>query len=268
MRDNPIRAKALRGEHSYGSFFFEFVSPGLMQILANAGCEWVLIDMEHSGFDISVIKEQAAYARGLGIEPFVRVPTAQYHFISRVLDCGATGVMIPMVESESQLEIIAEAVRYPPSGRRGAIFGGAHDDYAAGSVLDKMRTANARNLIIAQIETERGLALVDRIVGHPVIDCGWIGHFDLSNFIGVPGRFDSKKFLDARTQVAAACRKHGKAAGALAVDQAWAEDWRAAGFNMIAYGADVNIIHRFLSEGIAALRKSEPKPRKVGRSRR
>jgi 2-dehydro-3-deoxyglucarate aldolase/4-hydroxy-2-oxoheptanedioate aldolase len=85
--------------------------------------------------------------------------------------------------------VIAQATRYPPQGRRGAAFGFAHDDYQSDSVLETMKAANARTLAIAQIETERGLAEVDEIAAVEGIDVLWVGHFDLTNFLGIPGEF-------------------------------------------------------------------------------
>ena len=128
-----------------------------------------------------------AASRGTGVVPMVRVPRGEYHFIARALDVGAQGIMVPMVESVAQARDIAQSAHYPAQGRRGAAFGFAHDDYAPGDPTDKMREADARNLVIAQIETERGLEVVEEIAAVEGIDCLWLGHFDLTNFLGIPG---------------------------------------------------------------------------------
>lgn len=189
MRSNPVKEKVMRGGAAIGTFAIEFATPGFMQICKASGAEFAFIDMEHSGLGMEDIKQQMAYARGVGIVPMVRVPTAQYHFIARVLDAGAMGVMVPMVETEEQARLIVQSVRYPPKGRRGAIFGGSHDDYTGGDIVAKMDAVHERTFVVCQIETERGLENVDTIVGLDGVDCGWIGHFDLSNFIGVPAQF-------------------------------------------------------------------------------
>ena len=88
MRRNPVKRKLARGEVSIGTFAVEFATPGLMQIAAVAGAEFLILDMEHSALDIETVKQQMAYARGLDIVPIVRVPAAQYHFIARCLDAG------------------------------------------------------------------------------------------------------------------------------------------------------------------------------------
>jgi 2-keto-3-deoxy-L-rhamnonate aldolase RhmA len=99
MRPNPLKTKLQRGEQSYGLFAFEFFTPGLAQAAQEAGAEYILFDMEHSGAGIDTIKQQMAYCRGLDVVPLVRVPTYQYQFVARALDVGALGIMVPMVET-------------------------------------------------------------------------------------------------------------------------------------------------------------------------
>ncbi len=129
MRDNPIKHRLAEGGSAFGTMVFEFFTPGMAQIAAATGAEFVLYDMEHSGAGIDTIKAQMAACRGLDIVPMVRVPTTQYHFIARCLDAGAMGIMVPMVESVAQAKDIVSFTRYPPHGVRGAGFGMAHDDY-------------------------------------------------------------------------------------------------------------------------------------------
>ncbi len=108
MRPNRVRATLQAGGTAYGTMAFEFFSPGLMTILAGAGADFVLLDTEHSGIGIEIIKTQIAASRGLGIVPMVRVPGCHYHLIAPVLDAGATGIMVPMVETAAQAQRIAE----------------------------------------------------------------------------------------------------------------------------------------------------------------
>jgi 2-dehydro-3-deoxyglucarate aldolase/4-hydroxy-2-oxoheptanedioate aldolase len=111
--------------------------------------------------------------------------------------------MVPMVETREQAEFIVSCSRYPPEGRRGAAFGFAHDDYAPGDVTEKIAAAHARTMIMALIETERGAANVDQIAAVAGIDVLWLGHFDLTNFLGVPGQFTHPRYLDAVAAIVA-----------------------------------------------------------------
>lgn len=237
-----LRRRAMAGERLAGGMIFEFFSPGVAQIMAEAGCEYVIYDMEHSGQGLESLKAQVAACRGIGVTPMARPPSSDYHFLARALDIGMKGLMIPMVESAEQARAIAEATRYPPVGRRGAAFGFAHDGYAPGAPADKIAAANEEVLIIAQVETERGLAAVDGIAAVEGIDVLWIGQFDLTNFLGVPGDFESREYREAVDAVAAAAKRHGKGLGIMAMDPEWAEDYAARGFNMIAAGTDPGLL--------------------------
>jgi 2-keto-3-deoxy-L-rhamnonate aldolase RhmA len=239
---NTVKKPLLAGETVVGAMTFEFFSPGTSAILANAGCRFVFYDMEHTGLGFETLKWLFATCRGLPIEPMVRVPRGEYTYLARALDLGARGVMVPMVESAGQARSIVEACRYPPLGRRGAAFGFAQDDYLGGDVDAKIRAAHERTLVVAQIETERGLEAVDAIAAVDGIDVLWVGHFDLSNFLGIPGRFDDPRFDRAMRQVADVARTHGKVAGFMATDAAWIDRVRAMGYTMIAVGTDMGLL--------------------------
>ena len=203
MQPNSIKADVLAGKLIPGAMVFEFFSPGMATILANAGCRFVLYDMEHTGLGFETLKWLFASCRGLPIEPMVRVPRGEYTWLARALDLGARGVMIPMVESAEHAKAIVQACRYPPIGRRGAAFGFAQCDYRGGDVGAKVRAYNERTLVIAQIETERGLEHVEEIAAVDGIDVLWVGHFDLSNFMGIPAQFNHPSFDAAMRKVAA-----------------------------------------------------------------
>ncbi len=242
MARKGLRQRAIAGEQVLGSMVFEFFTPGIAQVMKLAGCEYLIYDMEHAGFSIESLKTQVAHCRGLGIAPMVRVPRGEYHFLARALDVGAQGVMVPMVDSVEQARAIAEATHYPPKGRRGAAFGFPHDDYEPGDPAAKMKSADARNFVIAQIETERGLDCVEEIAAVDGIDCLWLGHFDLTNFLGIPGQFDNPQYVAAVKRIVAAGRKHKKALGFMAADATWAKQYKRYGFNVIATGTDHGIL--------------------------
>jgi 2-keto-3-deoxy-L-rhamnonate aldolase RhmA len=258
MRDNPIKAKLAAGGTSYGTMAFEFFTAGLPQIVKACGAEFLLLDMEHSGIGMETVKAQAAHCRGLDLVPFARVPAAQYHFIARALDAGAMGIMVPMVETADEARFIVSCTRYPPRGRRGAAFGVApHDDYLDGAVTDKIAGAEARTMVICLVETARGIENVDAIAAVPGVDVVWLGHFDLTNFLGIPGEFTHPRYLAAVDALLAACRRHGKTPGFMAGDERWAREYRARGFRIIAYGVDVLLLQSALKSGIAALRETD-----------
>jgi 2-keto-3-deoxy-L-rhamnonate aldolase RhmA len=241
MQSSAIKSDVMARRPVAGAFVFEFFSPGMSAILANAGCRYVIYDMEHTGLGFETLKWLFSSCRGLPIEPMVRVPRGEYTWLARALDLGARGVMIPMVESAEHARSIVEACRYPPLGRRGAAFGFAQCDYAGGDVGAKIRAYHERTLVIAQIETERGLERVEEIAAVDGIDVLWVGHFDLSNFMGIPACFDDPRFDAAMRKVAEVARRHGKAAGFMATGAAWIACARDMGFTMIARGTGTGL---------------------------
>ncbi len=257
MRNNPVKEALARGDSVFGTMIFEFASPGLPAILADAGAQFVLYDMEHSGITDDEIKRQVAYCRGLDLVPMVRPPDKTYATTARLLDIGVMGLMYQMVESAEEAAEIASFNRYPPGGVRGAMFSGAHDDYTSGPVAEKMAAADARTLTMALIETAPGVENADSIMAVPGIDMAHIGHFDLSLTMGIPGQFDHPDFQAAIDTVLAACEKHGKPAGFLAPDIAWGRAWMARGFRFVTYSIDILLLGGALRQGIAALKAED-----------
>jgi 2-keto-3-deoxy-L-rhamnonate aldolase RhmA len=255
MRDNPVKTRLAAGGRAYGAMVFEFFSPGIPQICQNAGAEFILYDMEHTGLSFETLKMQVALCRGLDVVPMVRVPRGEYHFIARALDVGVLGVMVPMVGSAEEAAHIASCARYPPVGRRGAAFGFAHDEYQGGDIVAKMAACNARTMVIPQIETVEGLANVEAIAAVPGVDALWIGHFDLTNFMGIPGAFQHADYLAAVKRIVAACEASGKTAAFLAGDDTWAREYKGYGFRLFAYGVDQAMLQASLKHGLDLLRE-------------
>lgn len=254
IRPNPVRARLNAGGTAFGTMAFEFFSPGLPAVLAAAGADYCVFDMEHSGASIDTMRMQLAACRGLPLVPIVRVPGAARHLISPVLDAGAMGIMVPMVETRAQAEAIVSWCRYRPEGERGLAFSVAHDDFAGGDAAAKMAAENVRTLVIPLIETATGIENVEAILSVPGIDLGWLGHFDLTDSMGIAAQFDHPRFLAAVDRLLAACRANNKAASVLAGDVATGRAWLARGFRSICYSTDIGLLKGALRDGITALR--------------
>lgn len=254
MVDNPVRAKLLRGESSFGVMAFEFFTPGLAPTLAAAGADFVLLDAEHSGLGIEGIKVQCAFARGAGIVPMVRIPAALPHLVPPVLDSGALGIMMPLVETAEQARALVAACRYRPEGRRGLGFSVAHDAYTGGPALPKMQAANAAVLTIALIESEAGVTNAEAIAAVPGIDMLWLGHFDLSDSLGMPGRFEEPGYRAAAAALRDAARAAGKPIGWVAGNAGEAQLALAAGFRCLCIGHEVMVLREALAAAFNAAR--------------
>jgi 2-keto-3-deoxy-L-rhamnonate aldolase RhmA len=232
MRVNKVKRVLEHGGVAIGTMILEFSTTGISRITAEAGSEFVVFDMV----------------------PMVRVPTLQYHFISRILDVGAMGVVVPFVSNEEQAREIVACAKYPPEGRRGVAFGVAHDGYRAGNLVTKMRRANEEIMLIAQIENADGAEHAHQIAAVHGIDALWIGQYDLSTSLGIPGRLDHRIFQEATQKVVEACRKNGKIAVLGASDPKSLARGPADGFHMLVYLTDIWIYQKALRDCFAVVR--------------
>lgn len=254
MGEAKLKAMAQSRTVKIGHFVVEFVTPGIGHLLKNAGCDYVLFDTEHSGFHYETIKQALRYFEAADLPAIVRVPSKEYHHIARALDMGAEGIMVPMVNDAEEAEAIVQCVKYTPRGSRGVALAVAHDNYMPGDVMKKLEAANERSTIFAQIETAAGAENADEIAAVDGIDCLWVGHFDLSSSLGIPGKFDHPKFKKAIYQTYAACKKHKKAFARLVPDVDTGVELFRQGFDFICYSGDVWTFQAAVQDGVSKIR--------------
>jgi 2-keto-3-deoxy-L-rhamnonate aldolase RhmA len=258
MSDEGLRARLAGGGTVLGTMVMEFGTQGVGAMADAAGAEFVMYDMEHTAWSIESVRGLFASCGGLDIAPFVRVPATEYHFAARVLDAGAHGVMVPMVNDAEQARALASFCRYPPAGRRGAGFGLAHDGFRVDEpVIDKMRRADERTLVIAQIESGEGARNARQIAAVEGIDVLWIGHFDLANFLGIPGQFEHDDYRRAEDAVRDACAAEGKALGRMATTAEEAARLQEYGYRILAVGLDADLYRRALARELAGAREAQ-----------
>jgi len=234
VKENAVKRTLAEGGIAVGTFMAEFKTPGIPRVLAAAGAQFALFDQEHTGWSIEALRPVIATARAHGVVPLVRVPAAQKYLIAAALDAGALGVMVPMVASAEQAREIVAASKFPPVGRRGV--GPMYADELDDDLLSTLARMNRELLVLAMIETEEGLANVDEIAAVEGVDILWIGHFDLTCSLGIPARFDDRRYLDALDRIQAAAEAHGKAIGMLAMSGDEGQQLARRGFRCIAFG--------------------------------
>jgi 2-keto-3-deoxy-L-rhamnonate aldolase RhmA len=237
-----------------GTYIGEFATPGIGQILKSAGCEFVFLDMEHSGFSFETIKQALRTLHDADIATLVRPPSKENHHIARTCDVGAQGICPPMLGTVEEARACVDAINYPPTGKRGAAFAIAHDDYQPRSVADAITFANNKTSFIALLETAQGVENCEAIAAMDGVDCLWIGHFDLSNSLGVPGEFDNPLFVDAVARIMKAAKAAGKSVGRLVNSPEEAKKLNGEGCDFICYAGDIWLFHRVVSEGVSEIR--------------
>jgi hypothetical protein len=172
---NPLKTKLSRGG-GVGAFVFEWAPR--RRGTQEGGI--TSIDTEHASFNIETVANLLHVSSAVGLPALVRVPETRRSLLSRPLDAGATGLMIPRVESRAQAEEIVRYTKFPPMGDRGVILGTAHNAYRAEDGRRFLRQANAELLLVMQIETLAGMEHVDEILSVPGLDVALIGPYDLS----------------------------------------------------------------------------------------
>ena len=208
-----IKERIMSGQKVYGTMVRLQRNPAIAMIAREAGLDFLLYDCEHGSYTIENLHDLFVTGNAMGFPSFVRVAQLSKDWISRMLDAGAAGIMVPMTETAEQAAEIVRWSKYPPIGERGFGSGLAHMNYTTGRHTDIMQAKNKEVIAIAQIESRLGVDQAEAIAGTEGIDVLLIGPNDLSISLGIPGDLFNPVELAAMAKVAAACKKHGKAFG-------------------------------------------------------
>jgi 2-keto-3-deoxy-L-rhamnonate aldolase RhmA len=235
-----LRARLLNGEVILGQMVLELFTPGIGPMLAASGLDFVLYDMEHGRCDIAQVGEMIASCRGSDIAPWVRIPDFNFRPMSRILDLGARGVMVPRIETRAQAQDIVAQLKYPPQGVRGVALGVAHDLYQAAGP-EFFTKANEETVVIIQLETAKAFDNIEEILSVPGIDVAWLGHFDLTVSMGIPLQFDHPRFQSAVDAMFDCCRRNHVAPAFITTTPKATEHWIHKGLRVVSLGTDIGI---------------------------
>ena len=263
MRKNPVREKLRRGEPSIGTWLC-LPDPTAARLLACVGFDWLTVELEHAPVNIEtavescgVVAAQGALAEaggGAGTVPLVRVPFNTVENIKRVLDNGAYGIVVPMVNSRAEAEAVVDAARYAPIGKRsvGGFLHAVNFRTDPGSYYDR---ANDEILVVVQTEHVDAVERADEILSVPGIDAFFIGPNDLLKSMGRKPAMESDDpaFVQALDHLLAMGRKHGVAGGIHTADAAAARRRVEQGFQFVAVASDVAMLLAKAQAELAAL---------------
>ncbi|TVQ37646.1 MAG: 4-hydroxy-2-oxovalerate aldolase [Spirochaetaceae bacterium] len=252
MISNKVK-ELLRSGRSVVGPFFTINAPDLVEIAAICGAEFGVLDMEHgpSSPESTVNLIRAAECRGL--TPLVRVPNAEDSTILKALDIGAHGIIVPQVNDRATAERIVRACHYHPIGTRGLGLARAAD-YESIAVNDYFALVREQLLIVAQCESQQGLENVEQIAATDYVDVVFLGPFDLSQSLGIPGETDHPLIRQAADRIVAACKAAGKIAGVFAGNGELARQRMEQGFRLIAMGTDIGHFASSVRRELAAFR--------------
>ncbi len=236
-------------------------TPNIAMIAAACGFDAIYIDREHNPTSLETAASVCVAALGLGVTPIARVTSHDPHDSTRILDCGAQGVMVPHIQNAAEARAVVEACRFAPIGHRSAAGTVPALGYAALQQPEINRLLNEHTLLIAMLETPDAIAEVDAIAAVEGIDVVHIGSTDLSTEMGIPGDYKHERMRAAFEATAAAAKRHGKAMGVGGVREDLAfQTWLVQlGVRYLTSGSDVGYI---LSAGRADVRQQRAIPRR------
>jgi len=204
-----LKERAKAGEMVAGTMLRAVRNPSIVCMAKHAGLDFVMFDCEHGCYTTETLHDLCMTGLALDMDCFARVPEGTKDNISRYLDCGITGIMVPMSETAEQAKNLVYYAKYAPLGNRGFVAA-ANTGYRGGKHSDIMAAANSRVWAIAQIETRLGVENCEAIAAVEGIDAILIGPNDLSIDLGIAGDMNNPIEIEAIKKVAAACKKHKK----------------------------------------------------------
>lgn len=257
--NNSRLKQALAGNRLSVGSWLTLPSPGIAEILAGAGFDWLVVDLEHSVIPIDVAAEMIRVIDLMGVSPLVRLTSNDANQIKRVMDAGAHGIVVPMLNSKAEAIAAVAATRYAPVGNRGVGLARAQR-YGAGFAEYMQWQREGGPVVIAQIEHVDGVAALPDILSVEGIDGLIIGPYDLSASMGHPGDFDRSEFTEAMARIADLAAAAGKPSG-LHVVEPDPDAFRrahAAGHRFLAYSVDIRMLDVMARSGLNSIGKLLP----------
>ena len=246
---SSLREKLLKGERLLGTIV-SVASPTVCELLSHAGFDWLFIDAEHGPLDVAAIQD---LIRAAGTTPcLVRVPTLDEVAIKRVLDAGAEGIIVPMINHADEAKRAVAYAKYPPLGQRGVGIARAQgygfelDDYLA--------RANERITVVVQAEHVKAVANIEAIAATPGVDAVFVGPYDLSASLDRMGQVTDKAVVRAIDHITHRCQTVNTRLGVFGASAEAVRPYMDQGFTLIAAGTDTLLLGRGARELLAKLR--------------
>jgi 2-keto-3-deoxy-L-rhamnonate aldolase RhmA len=246
------------GEIVKGAFLGMLAGGPAAEFMAGQGMDFFILDLEHYTFDTSTVREMIAVARQTGISPLIRIaePTPD---VTKWLDAGAEGIVLPNVQSKKVAQDLVKYGRYPPEGERGASTFNGHTDFRRLTNVPAFLAQQNRDvLLLAMIESPKGLAIVDQILSVPGIDGSIMGTGDFAQALGLPGQPDHPDVWKQADRFIAACRARKKITSVPIRKPDDVAHWMKAGLNVLTF-VDISMISQGFQLNFAKI-PSAPRP--------
>ncbi len=254
---NKLRRTINEKGNALGTFL-GVSTPSIVEILGYTGMDFIVIDTEHGPYDTMPVSDLIRASDNRGMSPIVRVAEVTHKEIQRAVDNGAEGIIIPCLKRTDEFRKAVELCKYPPLGSRGFIksrgCGFGNEEWAQGTLEEFMYNSNEKVLLLPQCETRDALENIEEIVNIEGIDGIFIGPFDLSISMGIPGQFDIPEFRQAINRVLIACKEAGKLCMIFTNSIEDAKKYMNQGFDAVANSIDTIMFMNAYKEMVENIR--------------
>jgi 2-keto-3-deoxy-L-rhamnonate aldolase RhmA len=229
--------------------------PAIAEIMAKAGFDWLVVDLEHSVIGVEMAGDLIRTIDLCGVAPLVRLTSNDPNQIKRVMDAGAHGIVVPMVNNPADAMRAVAATRYAPVGSRGV--GLARAQGYGVNFQEHLKWQSDGPVVIVQIEHKDAIDQIEEILTVPGVDGFIIGPYDLSSSMGIPGQFEQDEFINTMTEIREAGKRVGCPAGLHIVepDLQKLEQTVREGYTFIAYSVDIRVLDVSVRQGIAKIKE-------------
>jgi 4-hydroxy-2-oxoheptanedioate aldolase len=249
-----IRQAIIAGRPAFGTILSEFSGANIVGILGNVGCDFVVVDCEHGNFSPREVEQSVEAGYHNYVATIVRPPSVDRGFITRSLDAGAAGVMIPFCSTEDEVRDAVRFSKYKPIGQRGVHLMRAHTRHQRPEPAKYMSEANDSLLTIIQIELAAAVKLAPQLAAIPGVDCLYIGPADLCVDLNIAWDLNEPAMVDAIQRTAKACQENGKIFGCHCSNLQEMASLIDYGVQMCGYSCDIDILQKAMHEHVSGFR--------------
>ena len=239
-----LKERLRKRDRLFGGWL-SFSHPSITEIFGNAGFDFMAVDMEHSTISLDQAQRIIAASQAAGVPCLPRAVSHSNDHFKPLLDSGADGLLVQMVETPEQVEHLVDCLKYPPAGKRTFGLNRAQSyGFEFDSYIEKW---NEESVLLLQIESASGVENIDSLLGFEEVDGVMIGPYDMSGSLGVPGQVHHPKVAEASERVIRSCLKFGKSCGTQLADpdRKSVEDLIGRGHNFVFMGSDLFVLWKW-----------------------
>jgi 2-dehydro-3-deoxyglucarate aldolase/4-hydroxy-2-oxoheptanedioate aldolase len=251
-----FKKKLMQRELLVGTMLSEVYHANVARVLQTGGVQFLIVDNEHGFFDYALLSNIIAVCNGFDLPVFVRISSINRDTITKTMDMGADGLVVPMVNRAVQAKEVVQYAKYAPLGNRGVSLTRAHSNYHVNDLSEYIATANERTVILAQIETREALENVDEIASVEGLDGLVVGPNDLSMDLGCPGVVRHEQVLQAAATVAAAAERANKASGIITTDTELIRICSQQGMTLFSCNSEVGLLLKATKQMVNQVREN------------